>query len=140
MLAYSSPPFEGEGRVGWKICYNQTMDNIRLNARELRKNMTSQERMLWAILKNKSFYGYKFRRQYPIGNYIVDFICCSEKIVIEIDGGQHNSLENIEYDKQRTCYLESQGYKVLRFWNNDINDNISGVYKKLQQEFKVSDL
>ena len=116
------------------------MDSIRLNARELRNNMTNQERKLWAILKNKNFYGFKFRRQYPIGSYIADFICCSEKIVIEIDGGQHNSLENIEYDKQRTCYLESKGYKIIRFWNNDINDNISGVYKKLQQEFKVADI
>ncbi|OLA73379.1 MAG: hypothetical protein BHW62_07175 [Acinetobacter sp. CAG:196_36_41] len=116
------------------------MDSVRLNARELRNNMTNQERKLWAMLKNKSFYGFKFRRQYPIGNYIVDFICCSEKIIIEIDGGQHNNSENIEYDEQRTRYLESRGYRVLRFWNSEINENISGVYKKLQQEFKVVDI
>ena len=119
-----------------------TANRVPLNfeARRLHPHWKEGNRILETILKNKNFYGFKFRRQYPIGSYIADFICCSEKIVIEIDGGQHNSLENIEYDKQRTCYLESKGYKIIRFWNNDINDNISGVYKKLQQEFKVADI
>ena len=82
---------------------------------------------MWNLLRNHKFYGYEFRRQYPIGDYIVDFICRKKKIIIELDGGQHNELENIEKDKQRTEFLNSLGYKVLRFWNNDIDNNIEGV-------------
>ena len=113
------------------------MNIINQNARELRKNMTKQERILWNILKDKQFYGYKFRRQHPIENYIVDFICREEKIIIEIDGGQHNQPSDIEYDKKRTLFLESQGYTVIRFWNNDIDKNLDGVFKELQKVFKV---
>ncbi len=113
------------------------MDKIAKFARELRKNMTSQEQKLWKILKNKSFYGYRFRRQYPIGSYIVDFICREKKLVIEIDGGQHNQNDDIEYDKKRTIYLNSLGYKVIRFWNNDIDKNIVGVYEELKRFFDI---
>ena len=113
------------------------MKNNATNARELRKNMTSQERKMWNILRNHNFYGYEVRRQYPMGNYIVDFVCRSKKIVIEIDGGQHNQPADIEYDKQRTEFLNSLGYKVVRIWNNDIDKNIAGVYKMLQVEFGV---
>ncbi len=109
------------------------MNKLTLNARNLRKNMTTQERKLWNIIKNKQFYNYKFLRQYVIGGYIVDFICREEKIIVEIDGGQHNQNENIKYDKNRNKYLENLGYKVVRFWNNEIDDNIEGVYRKLQE-------
>ena len=78
----------------------------------------------------------KFKRQYPIYNYIVDFCCEEKKIVIEIDGGQHNEPKNIEYDKKRTEIINSEGYKVIRFWNNEINENIEGVYLKLLDTFK----
>ena len=93
----------------------------------LRKNMTVQEKTLWNILRNNKFYGLKFRRQVPIGNYIVDFVCEIHNMIIELDGGQHNEPDNIEYDKQRTEFLENKGYKVLRFWNNEIDNNIDGV-------------
>ena len=99
--------------------------------------MTTQERKLWNIIKNKQFYNYKFLRQYVIGGYIVDFICREEKIIVEIDGGQHNQNENIKYDKNRNKYLENLGYKVVRFWNNEIDDNIEGVYRKLQEIFMI---
>ena len=98
------------------------------NARNLRKNMTKQERILWTFLRKKNINNLKFRRQYPIGNYIVDFICNEKKLIIEIDGGQHNENKNITYDQERTKYLESKGYKVIRFWNNDIDNNIEEVY------------
>ena len=114
------------------------MNNINL-ARKLRKNLTPQERVLWKIFRNHNFYGYEIRRQSPIGNYIVDFVCRKKKIIIEIDGGQHNSPEIILADKKRTEYLTSKGYKVIRFWNNDISDNMEGVYKRLQEEFGISD-
>ena len=97
-------------------------------ARILRKNMTKQERILWTFLRKKNINNLKFRRQYPIGNYIVDFICNEKKLIIEIDGGQHNENKNITYDQERTKYIESKGYKVIRFWNNDIDNNIEEVY------------
>ena len=100
-------------------------------ARMLRKNTTKEERILWQLLRNRQFFGLKFRRQYPIGKYIVDFVCESKKVVIELDGGQHNEPENILLDEERTKFIENQGYKVIRFWNSDINKNISGVYDKL---------
>ena len=97
-------------------------------ARNLRKNATKQERVIWNILRNSKIKHYKFKRQQPIGNYIVDFVCNEKMLIIEIDGGQHNETENIKADIERTKYLESKGYKVLRFWNNDIDNNIDGVY------------
>ena len=114
------------------------MNYLNEKARELRKNMTPQERKLWNILKNKQFYGYRFRRQFPIERYIVDFVCREKKIVIELDGGQHNQPNDIQYDVERTAFLNSEGYQVLRFWNNDIDKNLHGVYKKLQEAFDVN--
>ena len=105
--------------------------NTTEKARTLRKNMTKQERILWQFLRKKSINGLKFRRQYPIGNYIVDFICNAKKLIIEIDGGQHNEDKNIIYDKERTKYLETKGYKVIRFWNHDIDNNIESVYQEI---------
>ncbi len=109
------------------------MDTKYLKARELRKNLTQQERKLWNLLKNKQFHNLSFRRQHPIGDYIVDFICRSQKLIIELDGGQHNIDENIKYDKKRTKFLESLGFKVIRFWNNDIDNNIEGVIKFIEE-------
>ena len=109
------------------------MDAKYLRARELRKNLTQQERKLWNLLKNKQFHNLSFRRQHPIGDYIVDFICRSQKLIIELDGGQHNIDENIKYDKKRTEFLESLGFKVIRFWNNDIDNNIEGVIKFIEE-------
>ena len=107
------------------------MDKKYTRARNLRKNATPQEIKLWTLLRNRNFQGLKFTRQYPIGNYIADFACRSKKLIIELDGGQHNEDENIEYDKERTQYLENNGYKVVRFWNNEIDQNLEGVYDKL---------
>ena len=109
------------------------MNDLNQKARELRKNMTPQERKLWNILKNRQFYGYRFRRQFPIERYIVDFVCREKKIIVELDGGQHNQLDEIQYDIERTSFLTSEGYQVIRFWNSDIDRNLLGVYKKLQE-------
>ena len=113
------------------------MNNLNLKARDLRKNMTPQERKLWNILRNRQFYGYRFRRQYPIERYIVDFICREKKIIIELDGGQHNQPNDIQYDAVRNAFLTAKGYQVVRFWNNDIDKNLHGIYKKLQEVFGV---
>ena len=110
------------------------MKNKTILARNLRKNSTIQERRLWNLLKNRQFHNLKFKRQQPIGDYIVDFICKEAKIIIEIDGGQHNEPENIEYDKTRTEYLNTLGYKVIRLWNNEIYENIEGVVLRLKEE------
>ena len=99
--------------------------------------MTTQERKIWQIIRNRQFYGYRFLRQFVIENYIVDFICREKKIVIEIDGGQHNEDLGVEYDNKRTQFLESKGYRVVRFWNNEIDNNLNGVYQKLKEVFEI---
>ena len=91
---------------------------------ELRKKSTPAERKLWSRIRNDQL-GVTFRRQHAIGNYIPDFCSPKKKLIIELDGSQH--LEQDEYDQERTKYLESQGYKVVRFWNNDVLNNIDGV-------------
>ena len=109
------------------------MDNKYYTARMLRKNSTIQEKRLWNLLKNRQFHNLRFKRQVPIGNYIIDFLCPEIKLVIELDGGQHNEPENIEYDTERTEFLETKGYMVLRFWNNDVYKNINGVLEEIEK-------
>ncbi|GAB2182513.1 hypothetical protein DLREEDagrD3_27360 [Denitratisoma sp. agr-D3] len=92
-----------------------------LFARELRQRSTDSERKLWHLLRNRQLEGHKFRRQQPIGPYVADFVCLECKLIIEADGGQHQAQSN--YDEERTLYMESQGFRVLRFWNNDILTN-----------------
>ncbi len=101
--------------------------------KKLRKESTPQEIILWSRLRRKAL-GYKFRRQHAIGGYIVDFFCSEKNLVIEIDGWQHK--EAVEYDEERTRYLESLGLKVLRFWNNEINGNLEGVILKVEESLK----
>lgn len=99
-------------------------------ARRFRRKMTDAEFKLWKHLRNKQL-GVKFRRQSTIGNYIVDFVSFESKLVIEIDGGQHARSND---DKSREKWLTSQGFKVLRFWNNDVLRNIQGVLEKIRKE------
>ena len=113
------------------LCYYIRMDKKYLLARNLRKNSTTQENLLWSLLRNRKLNNLKFKRQVPIGSYIVDFVCEEKKLIIELDGGQHNTPENLQYDKKRTEYLNSLGYKVIRFWNNEFDNNLEGVYEKL---------
>ena len=96
----------------------------RTHAIELRKEPTPAERKLWALLRNDQL-GVNFRRQHAVGNYIPDFVCVQKKLIIELDGSQH--LEQQEYDQERTIILDSLGYKVIRFWNNDVTNKIDGV-------------
>lgn len=103
-------------------------------ARELRKELTDAERKLWAYLRGDKLHGVNFRRQHAIGNYIVDFVSIKRKIIIELDGSQH--LEQEEYDKERTKYLESKEYKVIRFWNNQVMNDLNGVIKAIEYALK----
>jgi len=102
-------------------------------ARQLRQNSTDAERLLWSQLRRNSLEGIKFKRQHPIGPYIVDFLTLENMLVIEIDGGQHNEPKGQQRDKERTEGLEKKGYKVLRFWNNDVLTNIEGVFEMIRQ-------
>jgi len=87
--------------------------------------MTDAERLLWQALREKQLNGHRFRRQHPIGKYIADFACAERKLVIELDGGQHQ--DQLVYDEQRTAFLQENGWQVLRFWNNDVMNNLEGV-------------
>lgn len=102
-------------------------------ARRLRGNQTDAEKLAWSKLRGKRFEGIKFKRQQPIGEYIVDFVSFDKMLIIEIDGGQHNEDKFIEQDLARTKYLEGLGYKVLRFWNNDMLKNVEGVFDEIRK-------
>ncbi len=94
-------------------------------ARKLRKNMTDAERRLWSRLRGEQFGGFKFRRQAPIGSFIVDFVCFERKVVIELDGGQHRLVS--EQDEARTDWLNSQGFRVLRYWNHEVFEDLDSI-------------
>ena len=102
---------------------------MKSRARSLRRNSTDAEIILWQHLRGRRLLGYKFRRQVPVGKYIVDFLCEDQAIVIELDGGQH--MEQERYDQTRTNWLQANGFLVLRFWNNDIAENLEGVLESL---------
>ena len=110
---------------------------LKSRAQELRKNATPQESRLWFGFLRK--HPVRFTRQKPIGSYIVDFLCPSKKLVIEIDGGQHFSDDGIEYDKARTAYLESLGLQVMRFTNTEINTSFDSVCLAIQTTLGLVD-
>jgi very-short-patch-repair endonuclease len=91
-----------------------------LRARRLRHEMTPAELRLWSRLRRKRLENYRFRRQHPIGRYVVDFFCASAKLIVELDGGQHGEEENLYRDHERTLWLEARGYRVIRFWNSHV--------------------
>lgn len=101
--------------------------------RELRKKSTPQEIILWSRLKGRKFNNLKFRRQHLIEKYIVDFICLEKKLIIELDGWQHQEEEQKRYDQERTIFLESLGFSIIRFWNNEVNSNLDGVLLRIEE-------
>jgi len=102
-------------------------------ARELRRNMTDAERALWRHLRRKQVAGRRFRRQQPIGEYIVDFACLEKKLVVEVDGGQHAEEER---DAARTRWLEGRGYRVLRFWNTEVLGQMDSVLAAIEESLQ----
>ena len=98
---------------------------MRDRARELRKTSTEAERLLWKYLRRRHLNGHRFRRQHPIGSYIVDFYCFARSLAIELDGGQHGQQGH--YETERTTFLESQGLRVLRFWNSEVLGDVQAV-------------
>lgn len=108
----------------------------RSQARVLRKNPTESERTLWKHLRLRQLEGWKFRRQHPLGPYIVDFVCLEKRLVIELDGGQHS--EQTLYDTERTAWLETQGFQVLRFWNNQVLQETEVVKEVILEALRTS--
>jgi len=98
-------------------------------ARNLRKKQTEAEKKIWQHLRNREIAGYKFRRQHVIGSYIIDFVCLSRKLIVEVDGGQH--FETTKYDAKRTKFLESRGFSIIRFWNNDVLIDTDAVMQNI---------
>lgn len=98
------------------------------NARQFRKNMTDAERALWRLLRHRQIKNLRFRRQVPIDHYIADFACLEARLIVEVDGGQHFESET---DRKRDAYLRSQGFRVLRLWNNDVLSNPDGVHRTI---------
>ena len=104
---------------------NPTKEQLLTRSKSLRVKQTDAEKYLWSSFRNRRLKGLKFRRQVMLGHYIVDFVCLEKKVIVEVDGGHHSLLEH--YDQKRTAWLKSQGFCVLRFWNNDVLRNVYGV-------------
>jgi very-short-patch-repair endonuclease len=100
-------------------------------ARQLRASQTEVEKRLWAKLRDRQILGRKFRRQAEIGPYIVDFVSFEQQLIVELDGGQHSCSD--EEDGRRTKWLEAQGFVVLRFWNNEVAENMEGVLQRVAE-------
>jgi very-short-patch-repair endonuclease len=100
------------------------------HAKRLRQDSTDAERVLWNELRGRRFLGHKFKRQWSIGLYVVDFCCWEAKLIVEVDGGQHSR----ERDAKRSAWLEAQGYTVRRFWNNEVTENLDGVLSTLASD------
>ncbi len=122
------------------MSYNQNLfygatPLIHQRARELRKQMTPSERKLWKQLNYKKILGFRFRRQHPIDKYIVDFYCHELRLVIEIDGSVHDSIDAKEYDEGRSFELQEFGIQMLRFKNEEVQMNLAGVIKRIKENF-----
>ncbi len=109
---------------------NQWQVNL---ARQLRKNQTDAEQLLWSKLRSRQLENARFRRQQPIGPYIIDFVCFEKSLVIEVDGGQHGEDLGEARDVARDAFLSAEGYRVLRLWNNDVLTNIDGVLEYIME-------
>ncbi|MBN8980050.1 MAG: endonuclease domain-containing protein [Rhizobiales bacterium] len=107
------------------------------NARALRKRLTPQEVKLWVRLRQLKALKFHFRKQAPIGHYIVDFVSFNRRLVIEADGGQHGLRSNMKADSVRDEFLSSQGFQILRFWNSEIDQNLDGVLAKIMRSLET---
>jgi very-short-patch-repair endonuclease len=103
-------------------------------SRALRKHATDAERKLWSVLRARQLNGFKFRKQVEIDGYVVDFLCSEKRLIIEVDGGQHTPGR----DARRTAFLQSQGFRVIRFWNHDVLQNLDGVWTMIEQALETT--
>jgi len=120
-------PLRGEGGAQRRVRGSKVTEAGVAKARRLRGTPTEAERRLWNLLRNRSVEGLKFLRQHPIEPFVVDFVCREHMLVIEVDGSQH--IDDAEYDRRRTAFLNARGYSVLRFWNTEVVRHIDGVHE-----------
>ena len=118
------------------MLYNHSI--LKDRRKQLRKDQTDCERIIWHLIRNKQCNGFKFYRQYSVGPYILDFYCPKLRLAIEVDGGQHNEDLQKEYDKERTAYLSGNNIKEIRFWNNEVIENLEGVYQKILEHCSIT--
>ena len=133
-----SPGGGGSARVsepGWGEATTMVSISVRrAAARKLRANTTPHERLLWRALRELPMDGSHFRRQAPIGPYVVDFFCPAKRLIIELDGGHHNEDETAGRDRKRQLWLENEGYRVVRFWNSEITADLNAVLDRIYIE------
>ena len=110
---------------------SRSRERVRVRARSLRETPTDAESLLWSHLRDRRMADHKFRRQRPIGPYFADFACLEAKLIVELDGGQH--VEAAAYDENRTRFMQAQGYRVLRFWNNEVLTQTQAVRERILQ-------
>jgi len=132
----SPSPLAGEGgphsaQPNGRVRGHPSHEELQRRAKEMRRNPTPAERRLWSMLRDRRMPVFKFKRQFVIEPYIVDFVCFERRLIIEADGGQHAESE---HDKRRDAFLRSQGFNVLRFWNNDVLENAGGVFEAIFAE------
>ena len=139
-LRFSNGGDAREGRGGQGLMHKRTTPKIFGRAKQLHREMTPAETKLWAHLRAHRMGDVHFRNQHAIGNYIVDFCAPRKKLIIELDGSQH--LEQEEYDEERSVFLKSKGYQILRFWNNNVLNNTDSVltviWDTLKEENKTN--
>ena len=140
LLPHISPPAPKGGvyRQSWKTASPALYKILKDKAKEMRNKPTEAEKMLWNVLSNKGLDGVKFRRQHIIGEYIVDFVCLEKRVVIEVDGYVHNIPEQKEHDKQRTEWLEQNGFKVIRYSNNQVLYDLVSTIESIRKELSTS--
>jgi very-short-patch-repair endonuclease len=114
-------------------CHNRTKEC----AKALRQKQSPPEIIFWRQIRDRRLGGFKFRRQYPIGRYVADFYCADLRLVIEIDGGLHCEEAQRVHDEERTRWIESRGYRVVRFWGRDVLNNLEGVLTVLLDEMEM---
>jgi very-short-patch-repair endonuclease len=110
----------------------------RERAQTLRREMTKAEAILWKKLRGQQVFNARFRKQHPIDPYIADFVCAKAKLIIELDGETHSTAEERAHDARRTAFLENQGWRVVRFWNAEVYQNIDGVVATIEQALSVA--
>ncbi|MHB9156329.1 MAG: endonuclease domain-containing protein, partial [Endomicrobiales bacterium] len=127
--------------VSWNINYSKnlliskqnSMERYLINKISITENSFAETK-LWQVLRDKRFNGVKFRRQEPLGKYILDFVCFEKKVIVEVDGGQHQ--EQMQYDGQRTEWLREQGFRVIRFWNHKVLQDLDVVKRVIWENLK----
>ncbi|MCJ1805599.1 dihydropteroate synthase [Flavobacterium covae] len=139
LMPYISPPTPkgGVDKQTWKTASPTLYAKLKESAKTMRNNPTEAEKMLWNVLSDKGVGGFKFIRQYIIGEYIVDFVCLEKQLVIEVDGAVHNNKEQIEHDRFRTEWLESKGFKVIRFKNDEVLNNLFQTIEIIGKELNT---